>query len=98
MRPSTEIGGQSGNVSTPGPVVSGPEWYPNFAEHWLFWLAFALGVLALIFVGAAIRRRFGRRLNTSSRHQPVDAITDVLDVQAETLEREKARPGTEASR
>jgi hypothetical protein len=97
MRPRTEIVGQSGNVPMPGPVASGPEWYPNFVEHWLFWLAFGLGMLALIFVGAAIRRRLGRHLNTSS-HQPVDVIADVLDVQPQKLEREKARPGTGASR
>jgi hypothetical protein len=90
----TEIGGQSGT----GPVASAPEWYPNFAEHWLFWLAFGLGMLALIFVVAAIRRRVGGHLNTTSQ-KPVAAIADALDVQpGKKPQREKARPRTEGSR
>jgi hypothetical protein len=97
MRLRTEIGGQSANVPIPAPVASGPEWYPNFAEHWLFWLAFGLGVFALIFAAAAIRRRLGRHV-TAVFHNPVDTIADVLDVEPGEIEREQARRNRARSR
>jgi hypothetical protein len=78
MSPTTEVARQSGNAPIPGPVASGPEWYPNFAEHWVFWLAFGLGVFALIFVGAVIRRRFGRHDDAC---KTIDAREDVLEVE-----------------
>jgi hypothetical protein len=77
------IGGQSANVPIPGPVTSGPEWYPNFAEHWLFWLAFGLGLFALIFLAAVIRRRFGKHVDAVS-YEPIKARADALDVEAAT--------------
>jgi hypothetical protein len=73
------------NVPIPGPVASGAEWYPNFAEHWLFWLAFGLSVDALIFVSAAIRRRFGRQVGASL--ETINAREDALEVGAGTGEK-----------
>ena len=86
MSPTTEVARQSGNAPIPGPVASGPEWYPNFAEHWLFWLAFGLAVFALIFVAAVTRRRFGRHVGAVSR-ETIDAREVVLEVEAGTREK-----------